>query len=186
MKVVNLHETIEYLKNIPEDTFDIAKEEIVIALFKADKDIKTKTTLKRRTGDLFKSIQTRVDGSDIESLKASIFTTSIYAPTQEWGATIKAKNAYKSLHGGPFLNIPTSANKTASGVTRKTATQVFSAGGYIVKFKSGKYGLALNGQIVYTLHKSVTIPKRLNMIKKTEKQIPTMLSRIVDRIGEEE
>ena len=138
MEVINLKETVDYIKKLPEDAFDIAKRGMATALLKADKGIKTNTTLMRRTGNLFKSIQTRVEGRDIKSLKASIYTTSIYAPVHEYGATIKAKKAYKNVPGGPYLNIPTSANKTASGVTRKTARQVFEHGGHIVKFKSGK------------------------------------------------
>ena len=189
MKVINLKEVVDYIESLPESTFDIAKTEMATALLKADKETKTNTSLKRRTGGLFKSIQTRVQGTSLKNLQASIYTTSIYAPPHEHGAmgskAIKAKNAYKKVPGGPYLNIPTSVNKTASGVTRKTATQVFQMGGYIVKFKSGKYGLMLNGKVVYTFHKQVEIPKRLNLTKNTMDQAPTMLSRIADRIGEE-
>lgn len=185
MQTVNLKETIDYINGLSESTFEIAKIEMATALLKADAETKTNTSLKRRTGGLFKSIQTRVHGTDLKSLQASIYTTSIYAPPHEYGATIEAKNAYNKVPGGPYLNIPTSVNKTASGVTKKTARQVFEMGGYIVKFKSGKYGLMLNGQVVYTFHKKVDIPKRLNLIKNTEDQVPTMLSRIADQIGGE-
>lgn len=184
METINLKETIDYIKRLPADTFDVAKKEMATALFKADEAIKTNTTLKRRTGNLFKSIQTRVEGNNIKNLKASIYTNSIYAPIQEYGGNIKAKKAYKRVPGGPYLNISTLSNKTASGVTRKSARQVFEQGGHITRFKSGKYGLMLNGQIVYTFHKSVKIPKRLGMVRNTEKQIPTMLSRIAEQIGD--
>lgn len=185
IEILNLSEVQNWLSEIPDESFDAVSEEVTRALASADENIKTKTELKRRTGNLMKSIQIRVQGSDFESLEASIYTTSVYAPTHEYGATIRAKNAYKGVPGGPYLNIPTDANKTPAGVTRMTATQVFAAGGFICKFQSGKYGLMLNGEVVYTFHKQVTIPKRLKMIEYTENEIPTMLSRIADRIGEE-
>ena len=184
-KAINLKEVVKYFDTLPEDTFDIAKKEMSTALFKADKKIKIRRSLKKRTGALMKSIQVRVQGTNLKNLQASIYTTSVYAPVHEYGATIKAKNAYKNVPGGPYLNIPTDANKTAAGVMRKSATQVFAAGGFIVKFKSGKYGLMLNGEVVFTFHKLVHIPARLKMIKTTEDQIPTMLSRIADQIGED-
>jgi len=184
VKAVNLKEVVDYIAKMPAETFDIVKTEMATALFKADKAIKTDTDLNKRTGNLFKSMRVKVQGTTLKNLQASIYTTSIYAPIHEYGGTVKAKNAYKKVPGGPYLNIPTDANKTAAGVTRKSATQVFAAGGFIVKFKSGKYGLMLKGEVVYTFHKSVKIPKRLNMEKHTEDQIPTMLSKIADQIGE--
>jgi len=181
--VINLKEVTDYLDNIPEDSFLIAKKEMAAALLKADKAIKTNTALKRRTGNLFKSIQTRVEGRNLETLRASIYTDTIYAPTHEWGATIRAKNAYKGVPGGPYLNIPTTTNKTPAGVMRLSAREVFAKGGYVMKFKSGKYGVAIGTQIYFTLHKQVKIPARLGMIKHSEDEVPTMLSRIADQIG---
>jgi len=184
INIVNLKEVMGYLKSIPASTFGIAKKEIATALFKADKDIKTNTGLKRRTGQLFKSIKTRVEGSDLNSLHASISTNIIYAPIHEYGGTVKAIDKYMNVPGGPYLNIPTSLNKTAAGVTRLSARDIFNQGGRIIKFRSGKYGLILKGNVLYTLHKQVEIPPRLHMVESTEDQVPTMLSRIADQIGE--
>ena len=181
---VNLTEVMDYIEGIPADTFGIAKTEIATALLKADADIKTDTTLKTRTGDLFKSIKTAVTGTNLSTLQASIYTDSVYAPVHEYGATIKAIDKYMGVPGGPYLNIPTDSNKTAAGVTRLQAREVFNQGGNIVKFSSGKYGLMLEGTVLFTLHSQVTVKARLNMTEKTEDQIPTMLSRIAERIGE--
>ena len=184
ISVINLTEVVDFLNGLTESTFEIAKTEIATALFNADNSIKNDTELMTRTGNLFQSIQTRVEGNGFSSLQASIYTTSVYAPTHEYGATIRAIDKYMGVPGGPYLNIPTSSNKTAAGVTRKTATQVFSVGGHVVKFKSGKYGVMLNGQVMYTLHKSVEIPARLGMFDKTEAEVPTLLSNIASQIGE--
>ena len=107
----------------------------------------------------------------------------MYAPTHEFGATIKAKNAYKGVPGGPYLNIPTRNNKTPAGVTMLQAREVFNQGGYIAKFKSGRYGVMMDGQLMFSLHKEVEIPKRLKMIETAEGEIPTMLSRIAAAVG---
>jgi len=182
---VNLKEVVDYLKSIPADTFEVSKKEIARALFDADKDIKTNTALKKRTGNLFKSIKTKVTGTNLGNLHASISTNSIYAPVHEYGDTIRAIDKYRNVPGGPYLNIPTDSNKTPAGVTRLQAREVFNQGGNIAKFRSGKYGVMLNGEVMFTLHKQVTIKKRLHMVESAEDQIPTMLSRIADQIGEE-
>jgi phage gpG-like protein len=185
VQVVNLREVVQYLNEIPADTFKIAKKEIATGLLKADKDIKTNTDLMRRTGQLFKSIQTKVEGTSLKDLEASISTDSIYAPTHEYGATIRAIDKYMRVPGGPYLNIPTDSNKTPAGVTQLQAREVFNMGGSVVKFKSGKYGVMLNGEVKFTLHKQVKIKARLHMVKSAEDQIPTMLSRIAAQIGED-
>ena len=182
---VNLREVMDYLESIPAESFDVAKKEIARSLLAADADIKTNTTLKRRTGNLFKSIKTKVTGNNLSNLRASISTDSIYAPVHEYGATIRAIDKYTGVPGGPYLNIPTDSNKTAAGVTRLQAREVFNQGGNVVKFRSGKYGVMLNGQVMFTLHKKVTIKPRLHMVESAEDQIPTMLSRIAEQIGGE-
>lgn len=181
--VKNLGEVQGFLADLPADTFTVAKKEMARTLFEVDTAIKTNGRLKQRSGQLFKSIQTVVGGSDLRTLKASIFTDSVYANIHEHGGEVKAKNAYKGVPGGPYLNIPTKSNKTPAGVTRLQAREVFNRGGYIAKFKSGRYGVMMGGQLMFTLHTSVKIPKRLGMAETSEDAIPTMLSRISAAIG---
>ena len=177
VRAVNLREVINFISGLPDNMAGVAKEELGVALTSADESIKNDTTLNRRTGNLMKSISFRVSGNTISTLDARIGTDSIYAPVHEFGATIRAKNKYMGVPGGPYLNIPATANKTAAGVTRKQAREVFNLGGYI----AGK-GVYLGGQLMFSLVKSVTIPARLNMIDKTENEIPTLLSRISKRM----
>ncbi len=96
ISIINLQEVISYLDGLTEQTFEIAKSEISAALLRADESIKTDTDLKRRTGNLFKSLQVRVEGNNFSNLKASIYTTSVYDPVHEYGANIRAKNDYKN------------------------------------------------------------------------------------------
>lgn len=177
--VKNLTEVQQYLKGLPVDAFTVAKKEIARTLMEVDTKVKTTSDLSVRTGNLFKSLQINVGGSSLKDLHASYFTGSIYAPTHEYGATIRARDKYLRVPGGPYLNIPTAANKTAAGVTRLQAREVFNMGGYI----SGK-GVYLGEQLMFTLHKSVTIKARLKMIETTENEVPTLLSRIAAGIGE--
>lgn len=184
VKVVNLQEIKDYITAIPDDAFQVMKTEIARSLLVADEAIKNNTDLKTRSGSLFKSIRTQVSGNNIASFKASIYTNSVYAPTHQFGAVISAKDKYLKVPGGPYLNIPMAANKTASGVTRLKAREVFNRGGYIAKLNSNKYGVFLGSQLMFVLQRRVTVPKRLNMIEESEKVVPTMLSNIASKIGE--
>lgn len=79
-----------------------------------------------------------------------MYTTSPYAPTHETGGTIRAKRAYMNLPGGPYLK----ANQTASGVMHRSARDVFSSGGYIVKLKSAgkaRFAVIESGKAMFWL-----------------------------------
>jgi phage gpG-like protein len=194
VEVKNLTEVKRYLAQLPERTFKDAKKAFSEAVFKADKKIKDNATdkLRVRTGALRRSIVSVVSGSDLDTLQASVGSASkvgglelVYAPIHEFGGTVRAKKAYKRVLGGPYLNIPLSSNKTAAGVTRLQAREVFNQGGRVIKTKNGKYGVLLNGQMMFILKKQVVIPARLGMIKAAEDEIPTILSRLMDLIGED-
>lgn len=114
--------------------------------------------MQSRTGALAKSILPEVQGAELRSLSARVYSTSRYAPIHEYGGVVKAKDKYLGVPGGPYLNIPTDANKTAAGVMRMGAREVFNQGGYI----AGR-GVFLNGELMFVLVKEVTIPKRLGM-----------------------
>lgn len=190
----------EYLDNLPEDSFDVAKEIFIDAVFRAHRRVgrNLKRRLTVRTGMLRRSIRTDVGGTDLDSLRASIYSAGkvagrevVYAPIHEFGGTVRAKRAYKGIPGGPYLNIPTDANKTPAGVMRYTAKTIFKDyGGRVVKFKSGKYGVIVTDgkstipRVMFTLHKRVHIPPRLGMREAANKQVPTILSRLKRELGE--
>jgi len=183
-QVINLKEVSDYIKSFPAETFKDFKREVAISLFDADANIKSNSQLARRTGALMKSMKVTNQGSGFANYQAGISTDMVYAPIQEKGGIVKAKKAYRTLPGGPYLNIPAKANKTPAGVMRMGAKEVFARGGYIIQYKPFKFGVFLNGRLMFTLHKKVTIPPRLNMVKSVEDTVPGLLSRLKDTIGE--
>lgn len=179
---INSAEVNAFLRTLPEEIFSLAKAYFQEAAMSADAKIKENATskLKVRTGNLRKSIRFEVSGTTLATIKASIYAagaiganTIVYAPIHEYGGTIKAKNAYKGVPGGPYLNIPADENKTPAGVTRKQAREVFNMGGYRV----GKV-VYLNGVAMFYLVKQVTIKPRLGMVKAVEDEIPTLLDKL--------
>jgi len=183
-KAVNLKEVSDYIKQFPASTFTVYKKEMTRTLLEADTKIKTQTELKRRSGALMRSITTESQGTSFNDYFASIYTDMEYAPIQEDGGVIKAKKAYRKVPGGPYLNIPTQVNKTAAGVMRMTPKEVFSRGGRVVQCRPGKWGVILNGKMMFTLHKQVTIPARLHMVESVEDTVPTLLARLQSKLGE--
>lgn len=169
-----------FLSKMSSNMFDDAKDIFQQNAFNIENKIKSNATtnLNVRSGTLRRSFGSEVSGEKLANLSLSIYAagrvggeTVVYAPVHEFGATIKAKNAYKNVPGGPYLNIPAPANKTPAGVQRMSAKMVFSRGGYI----AGKV-VYLNGQPMFYLVKKVTIPPRLGMIEAVESEIPTILS----------
>ncbi len=180
VQIQGAQEVKTFLSKLPKRLFDESKLIFQKTAFNIENKTKENATniLSVRTGNLKRSINSKVFGTKISDLNMSIFTAGIvggaqvvYAPIQEFGGTIRAKNAYKNVPGGPYLNIPAPANKTAAGVQRMGAQEVFNQGGYV----AGKV-VYLNGEPMFWLVKSVTIPARLGMLKAAEDEIPTMLS----------
>lgn len=192
--VRNLKEIRKYLEKFPDEMFKDAKDIMRQGMFDAREKIhkNCEDKLKVRSGMLRRSIQFGIFGNKLDSLKASVFSAAnvggqevLYAPVHEFGATIKAKKAYARVPGGPYLNIPASENKTPSGVIRMKAREVFAQGGYIRRFRSGGYGVFLPGnRLMFTLKKQVKIPPRLGMVETCENQIPTILSNLVNALGD--
>lgn len=186
VRAIGLDELKAYFKTLPEDTFEIAKSELgaaslrvqkeVVGRFRAGSEGSGGTRLYSRTGKLRRSILTTNKGTKLENVTSSVFSKKIYAPIQEEGGTITAKNAYTRVPGGPYLNIPLRANKTRAGVTRMQAREVFAAGGSLFQSRRGNWLVALNGQLMFVLVKSVTIPARLGMQEEAEDEVPTLLS----------
>lgn len=154
-----------WLARLPEAQFDNAKAAFREAVFGAHADIQSNlrgTPMQTRTGALARSILPELTGDDLSKLVGRVYSTSKYAPIHEYGGVVKAKDKYTGVPGGPYLNIPTSNNKTAAGVMRMNARTVFAAGGYIAPTSRG-YGVYLNGDLMFILINRVTIPKQLGM-----------------------
>ena len=188
---VNLKEVQDYLKGMPERTFADAKPLFQKAVIDAANTVKKFTKLKTRTGALKRSIQQSVTGTSLSNLKASVFSAQgtgakevKYAPIQEYGGTVTAKNAYKGVPGGPYLNIPIADNLTPAGVMRMSAREVFLSGeGSIRKARSGKWLVFKGDKLMFVLLKSVTLKPRLGMVDAAEAEIPTLLAGLAEIIG---
>jgi phage gpG-like protein len=184
----NLEEVKTYLQNIAEDSFPETKSLFQTAAIAMSNQVKdnTKNILKVRSGNLRRSIGQSVTGTSLEKLSGSLFSKSSvngqelkYAPIHEFGGTVRAIDKYQRVQGGPYLNIPTEANKYPSGVTRMQAREIFNSGGYIV----GK-GVYLNGKKMFSLIKQAKIPARLGMIKAADDEVETLLGKLADAFGE--
>lgn len=176
--VVGLDEVVNLLDQLPKHSFDVAKVGISKAVLNTHAEVSSYSGgLHNRSGLLRRSLKTDVKGTTLNDLSGDVYTDVKYAPIQEKGGTVKAIDKYLRVPGGPYLNIPLSSNKTAAGVMRMNARQVFSAGGYIIKSRIGNYlVMSGTGQPMFVLKKQVTIPARLGMEKAAEGEIPTLLS----------
>lgn len=186
VNIVNLKSVSDFIKKVPDYSFDALKEELAISLLEADKNIKANAELERRSGNLMKSMTSEIEGTSIASLKASEYTDCIYAGIHETGGTVTAKNAYRGVPGGPYLNIPGKANLTAAGVMRQTPKMVFDNGGFIMgkTVMRGGNDEARKYDVMFYLKKSITVPPRLNMVKSVEDGVPTLLARFSSRFGD--
>jgi len=192
---VDSAEVEKYLKEFPAVTFEQARAVYAKAVLAADTETKRNATdvLNVRTGALRRSIQSEVIGFDLHSLRASVFSGAyhgskpvIYAPIHEFGGTVKAKNKYLRVPGGPYLNIPIGENKTPdAGVMRMTARMVFNKGGYIRKSKRGKWIVFLESEPMFVLVKQVKIKPRLGMRKAADRQVEIILRDLKNIVGED-
>lgn len=176
--VVGLDEVVKLLNDLPAQSFDVAKKAISKAVLNTHAQVSSYSGgLNNRSGLLRRSLKTDVKGATLKDLSGDVYTDVKYAPIHEKGGTVKAIDKYLRVPGGPYLNIPLAANKTAAGVMRMNARQVFNGGGYIVKSRMGNYlVMSGSGQPMFVLKKQVTIPARLGMEKAAEDEIPTLLS----------
>jgi len=164
--VSGISSVIRVLTETPETTYRRSRVAFNRAVVKAHREVgrNFRGALKSRTGQLRRSISFEVTGDSLATLSGNISSNSIYAPIHEYGGTIKAKDKYTGLDGKPYLNIPLDANKTAAGVMRLSAYQVFEGGGFIIKSKRGKW-LVMSGEGVpmFVLIEQVHITARLGM-----------------------
>ena len=196
VQVVGLQEVQDLLKTTPARLFDAAKETVRDSVNRVHGKVSDRVrdgangSLHSRTGQLRRSLRTDVYGTDLKSLGGEIYSdkgVASYARIHEEGGTVNAKNAYRNLSGGPYLNIPADANKTAAGVQRLSARDVFAQGGYIVPIRSlkARYAVMLEGVPMFWLVKSVQIPARLQLFKTATDEVPTLLSNLASLTQQE-
>ena len=168
-------------KSLKETSLAVQKD-VVLNSFNNSGGALPSNKLTSRSNVLRDSILTSNKGDRLNNLSSDVFSNVIYAPLQEFGGTVKAKNKYLNVPGGPYLNIPLSPNKTAAGVMRFSAKDVFlSQGGFIFKSSKGNWIVRnKEGQNMFVLKKQVTVPARLGMNKAAENEIPTLLGKLND------
>lgn len=176
-----------FLGKLPDSTFDETKEIVRKAVLNSQKRVTARITgypLHSRTGALRRSFQTKVAGTNFNNLTASVYSQTTaktpvpYALVHEFGANIKAKRAYRTVPGGPYLNIPLAANKTPAGVMRQSAREVFAAGGYI----AGRAVFDSAGTPMFALVKQVKIPARLGFFKIADDEARIAIDELSDRL----
>ncbi len=197
VRAEGIDEIQRWLKDMPDHAFTAAKRVFARAMLNAQSDVND--NIDDRSGNLARSIQTEVIGTDIDSLRVSLYSAAsvdgdavIYGPVHEFGAqganAIRpVNNRYAWVPGGPYLNIPEDANLTPARVMRMSATQVFASGEASVGIKDGGgWGVYMGTTLMFSLIKKAEIPPTLGMRKAVEDQIPTVLSELQNLIGEEE
>lgn len=161
VEVRGIEDLQRFLGTLPERLHANAKNAYRRAVFGAQREITGNlrgSPMQSRTGSLARSILPEVSGSKLSELSGRIYSTSKYAPIHEYGGVVKARDKYLGVPGGPYLNIPQDANKTAAGVMRMGARQVFDQGGYI----AGR-GVYLDGELMFVLVREVKIEAQLGM-----------------------
>ncbi len=190
VEVQGLDEVRKLLANMPEALFLQTKKTLakttleiqsrIILGFNGDAN----HSLQTRTGNLQRSIKTENKGKNLDTLRSSVFTNSIYAPIHEEGGTIKAKNAFRGLDGGPFLAVPSDANKTAAGVTRWSVRDAFTLDATIRKLRNPRKAqyMIIDKDLgpLFWLVPEVIIKARLGMQDATDKQIPILFKALED------
>lgn len=184
LKITGLNEALKFISALPTHTASSARQIFADTAMSVQKQMTQRSMngpLHSRTGELGRSWRFSTFGTSLGDIGSSTYTTSPYAPIHETGGTIRAKRAYMGLPGGPYLNIPSPANQTASGVMRRSARDVFSSGGYIVPIKNAgkaRFAVIEGGKAMFWLVKEVTLPARLGFEETATKEIPTLLSRL--------
>jgi len=188
IEVKGIEEVRRLLKELPEALFVETKKSLAETVLAVQTNTvrafngNPSTSLQTRSGNLQRSIKTQNLGKDLNSLKASVFTRSIYAPIHEEGGTIKAKRAFRGLDGGPYLAIPSDANKTRAGVTKLSPRDAFNLGATIRKIRSPRRAeyMIIDDNIgpLFWLVPDVIIKARLGLQDETDKQIPILIKEL--------
>lgn len=189
VQLIGMAEVQQQVAGLDESMFANAKKEFNKSAFIVKGQMANRSRngpLHARTGELARSWRSKVYGNTLETLGSEVFSTSPYALIHEKGGTIRAKNAYKGLQGGPYLNIPSSQNQTAAGVMRITPREAFNQGANIIALNNSpkaKFMVLLNGQPMFWLVKEVTIQAKLGLETTAQAEVPTLLSRLTAGIN---
>ncbi|WP_235199971.1 hypothetical protein [Pseudomonas monteilii] len=184
IKITGLNEGLKFISALPAHTASSAKQIFADTAMSVQKQMTQRSMsgpLHSRSGELGRSWRFSTFGTSLGDIGSSTYTSSPYALIHETGGTIRAKRAYSRLPGGPYLNIPSEANKTPAGVMRRSARDVFAAGGYIVPIKNAgkaRFAVIEGGKAMFWLVKEVTLPARLGFEETATREIPTLLSRL--------
>lgn len=184
IRMVGLNEALRFINELPEHTASSAKKIFAETAMSVQKQMTQRSMngpLHSRTGELGRSWRFSTFGTYLGDIGSSTYTSSPYALIHETGGTIRAKRAYRNLPGGPYLNIPSQANQTPSGVMRRSARDVLTSGGYIVPIKNAgkaRFAVIQGGKAMFWLVKEVKLPARLGFEETAQKEIPTLLSRL--------
>lgn len=180
-------EVYRLLQQMPDETFKILQSVFRDTILTVHKKVTNKFVggpLHNRTGLAAKSFKTALTGNSLDTIKGSVFSglvngqPLVYIPLHEFGGTIVAKNAYKFLPGGPFLNIPLAANRTPSGIQQKTSRQVFQEGGRI----AGRVIYSATGEKMFALASSVTIKPRLGFYDTASEEASKVMPELSKRL----
>jgi phage gpG-like protein len=182
VEFIGADEVANLIRRLPETVFNEAKIAINDSILDVYLRVKSNAqgrTLNQRTGNLASALTMEISGNNIATLAGRVYlpATIPYGRIQETGGTIRAKNKYAFLKGGPYMNIPTEANMTGRGVTMMSSTQVFNAGGYIGTGPDG-YGVYLGATRMFRFAKQITLRPRLGMRDAATAEVPTLLGRL--------
>lgn len=125
-----------------------------------------------RSGELSRSWLTMLQGTNLRTLVAEVFTTSKYARIHQFGGVIRPKRA-------KYLTIPTKFNQTPRGNTRTGARHLVNS--FVKRSKKGNlliFQSQPSGDIkpMFVLKKQVTIPKRLTFFEQAEKLLAKLFA----------
>jgi len=195
VEVQGLDEVRRLLKEMPEALFIETKKSLAKTTLTIQKNVilgfnkDPNSSLQTRTGNLQRSIKTENKGTDLNNMRSSVFTMSIYAPIHEVGGTIRAKKAFRGLDGGPYLAIPSDANKTRAGVTRFSPRDAFTIVASIRKLRNPKKAeyMIIDDDLgpLFWLVPEVIIKARLGLQSETDKQIPNLIDELNDILLED-
>jgi phage gpG-like protein len=176
--IEGIQEALNNLEKIDNKLFELINKALHEKLSKVEAIMQKKVSgqvLRRRTGELSRSIKSLVVGTNLTNLYGEISISVPYAAIHEYGGTIKAKNA-------KYLTIPLPSNQTPSGVMKKTARQVIEEGGFTAKSKKGNLLMfGKKGQDIeplFALKKQVDIPARLGFretFEDTMQELPAQI-----------
>jgi hypothetical protein len=132
----------------------------------------------RRTGELARSWDAEIKVTP-RTVQSVVFSLSPYAPTQEYGATIRPVRA-------KWLWIP--LDLTAAGVARLTPTLAIEQGGFIAKSRNGNllfFQKLPDGGIkpLFALKNEVRVPPRLGARKLLEHEEKARMRLIKDHLS---